>query len=141
MRDYILGSNNFNREIKRDNSSYNDIHNYRMKSKRIIRSHYRDIFFKKITISLLIVLSLSFIFGFYMLRKPYARQIKNTNKYFTSIVIKDGDTLDKIAKRYNNDEVQSDKEYTKYVMELNHQLDTKLIKGMNIIIPYYKYED
>ncbi len=60
------------------------------------------------------------------------------SKYYTSIEVKDGDTLTKIADRYMCGEYGSADEYIDEVCFMNHILDpSEIYKGAYLAIPYY----
>ncbi len=56
-------------------------------------------------------------------------------KYYKSISIQNGDTLEKIASEYapSGDEAR----YIHEVMRMNQLEEDHLISGMNLVIPYY----
>lgn len=58
-------------------------------------------------------------------------------KQFTSIQIKKGDSLWKIAKKYMGDEYSSVDDYIDEVCETNHIYDGKITDGMYLVVPYY----
>ena len=59
-------------------------------------------------------------------------------KYYTSIVIKKGDTLDSIAASHMTSQYSSRKKYVAEVCSINHLDDQSIIKaGNHIIVPYY----
>ncbi|MCR5790794.1 MAG: hypothetical protein K6G83_12975 [Lachnospiraceae bacterium] len=61
-------------------------------------------------------------------------------KYYKSIMIYGGDTLESVAEQYMTDEYESKKAYMKEVAFMNHLHVTGengLIPGNYIIIPYY----
>jgi len=70
---------------------------------------------------------------------------KSCNKYYTSIVIEDGDTLWKIASEYMDMEYTSLKynsvqEYINEIRSLNHLVDDKITAGEYLTVPYYSLE-
>lgn len=70
-----------------------------------------------------------------------AKQLKEINTYYKSIEIEDNDSLYELAHKYNSTEVQSYDSYIKDVMSLNHLTDSKLVSGMHLVVPYYKYAE
>lgn len=61
-------------------------------------------------------------------------------KYFTSIVVGSDDTLSSIAMEHNMKSEQSDLQYIREVMHINHLEDDEIISGQHLIIPYYSGE-
>ncbi len=62
----------------------------------------------------------------------------NRTKYYTSIVIEKGDTVNSIASRYISDEYSSKKEYISELVKLNHITDINDIHaGDHLIVPYF----
>ncbi len=60
------------------------------------------------------------------------------SKYYTSIEIGKGDTVNSIASRYISAEYSSKKEYISEIVELNHLTDINDIHaGDHLIVPYY----
>lgn len=92
--------------------------------------------------AVIFALAIIVILGCSMFKTTEARQHRKEYKCFKSIVIKENDTLYNIAEKYNCKEIQSDRDYIKYVMELNHQLKpAELKKGMSIVVPYYIHRE
>lgn len=59
-------------------------------------------------------------------------------KYYKSIMIYSGDTLDSIAEKYISDEYASTEQYIYEVSCMNYlSEDTTLIAGNYLVIPYY----
>lgn len=66
------------------------------------------------------------------------RQTEDAYKYFTSVQVKDGDTLSSIARSHMSDEYSSVGDYIAEVASINHlDEDCHIVKGSHIIIPYY----
>lgn len=63
-----------------------------------------------------------------------------TYKYYTSVEIKNGDTLWDIASKYITDEYSSLQEYVAEVKELNNLPGDHIRSGQSIVIPYYATE-
>lgn len=59
-------------------------------------------------------------------------------KQFTSIKVKQGESLWTIAKEHMGEEYDSVNDYIDEVCETNHIYDGKITDGMYIVIPYYK---
>lgn len=59
-------------------------------------------------------------------------------KYYTQIEIQEGDSLWSIAGEYMaNGPYESRREYMNEVAELNQLRSTKIMKGQNLIVPYF----
>lgn len=61
-------------------------------------------------------------------------------KYYTSISIKDGDTLWSIAEEHITKEYSTMNEYIKEVQTLNGLNGTNIRSGCTLVIPYYSEE-
>ena len=60
-------------------------------------------------------------------------------KYYTQIEIQEGDSLWSIAGKYmKNGPYDSRKEFMEEIAELNQLTSTKIIKGQNLIVPYFE---
>lgn len=68
-----------------------------------------------------------------------AKELHSVQTYYTSIEVKANDSLYSYAKKYNSKEVQSDKAYISLLMDINHLTDSRIDKGMKLVIPYYRY--
>ena len=69
-----------------------------------------------------------------------AKDIDNSKpKYYTSITIKDGDTLWSIAEEYMYDDYDSVKEYANELIKINGLTDDTLYAGNNLVIVYCGY--
>jgi LysM repeat protein len=66
-----------------------------------------------------------------------AKATKEVYTYYKTIEIKTGDTLNEIASRYNNNDIQDSDEYIYKVKDLNHIPDGKITSGENLVVPYY----
>lgn len=77
-----------------------------------------------------------FIFGFETASADSNLRV-NERKYFTSYVIKRGDTLWDIADRYITPEYDNINEYIREITISNQMDSTDIYPGQLIIIPYY----
>ena len=93
-----------------------------------------------------LILSIIFIAAFlfsllFFTNKTNAGNFKddsNSVKMYKSITIYSGDTLESIAEEYMSDEYSSVNKYINEVLSINSMtLDTTLVAGNNIIVPYY----
>ena len=58
-------------------------------------------------------------------------------KYFTSIEVKEGDTLWSIASEYMSDEYKDRNEFMDEVRQMNHITGSVIRAGSRLFIPYY----
>lgn len=61
-------------------------------------------------------------------------------KYYTSILIQDGDSLWSLAEKYRDERFPSKKAYIDEIRKMNNLADDVLISGQYLIIPYYSNE-
>lgn len=110
---------------------------YRRKVRRI-RKIKRICILSFITLFLVTALTLT-INSFCSMAKDNDSLI--TYKYFTSIVVEDGDTLYSLADEYTDDYSVDINKYIEEVMHINHlEDDMCIMTGQNLIIPYYSNE-
>ena len=62
-------------------------------------------------------------------------------KYYTHIVVKQGDTLWNIAERYYSDEYKDYKSYMAEVRKINHLETNRIFTGHTLVVPYYAAAD
>lgn len=77
------------------------------------------------------------MFYMFFLKSPTIEAQDRKEKQFTSIQVKKGDSLWKIAKKYMGDEYQSVNDYIDEVCETNHIYDGEITDGMYLVVPYY----
>lgn len=79
--------------------------------------------------------------GFCSLLCSKSEATDNMNyKYYTSVEIKNGDTLWDIASKYMTEEYGSLQEYVAEVKELNGLPSDNIRSGQFIVVPYYSTE-
>ena len=100
---------------------------------RIMRFYKRLIF---LSFSLTLVLGISI--GFFGMKAKAASNEVTYYKYYTSVVVSEGDTLWDYAVKYSLD-TNYDK-YIKEVCNINNLHNDKINNGMNLILPYYSEE-
>lgn len=102
-----------------------------------IKRRRRNRFFIKLTVAMSLIFCICFTFcGLYSYAKDTANSIPSY-KYYTSIQIQEGDSLENIAACYISNEYKSLKQYIEEVQQMNH-LDSDVIHaGQYLIIPYY----
>ena len=88
---------------------------------------------------LLIVLTgvLFVLFHTFFFKSPTIEAQDRREKQFTSIQVKKGDSLWKIAKHYMGDDYESVNDYIDEVCETNHIYDGEITDGMYLVVPYY----
>lgn len=117
-----------------ESQRYGRNRNSRMRRVRQLR---RRIF----TLTLTVVLSLTIgILGFSFLSRAQAEDTAVSYKYFTSVQVKQGDTLLSIAQEYADEHYDSVYAYMEEVCLTNHMLDDKIFAGDYLIVPYYSTE-
>ena len=62
-------------------------------------------------------------------------------KYYTSVRIKYGDTLESIASEHMSPGYNDSAKYIKEIMKINRLNDTTIHAGEYLTIPYYSYEE
>ncbi len=62
-------------------------------------------------------------------------------KYYTSVRIKYGDTLESIASEHMSPGYKDSAKYIKEIMKINRLNDTTIHAGEYLTIPYYSYEE
>ncbi len=114
-----------------------------MKQKRRYKNRRRtQLIMRKVFLSasvLLISIGLAFVISVFF----SSAKEKNTPtyyKYYTSITIKSGDTLDSIASHYVDNHFESSKHFINEIMIINGLTDDMITSGMNLVIPYYSTE-
>ena len=58
-------------------------------------------------------------------------------KYYTHLVVENGDSLWDIAGRYMGHEYKDRKAYIEEVCAINHLETTRIISGTTLVVPYY----
>lgn len=101
----------------------------------VVRSQKIAILVSAIIVISLIVLLCSSIHAF------ANSNSKPVNKYYTSIVIEDGDTLWTLADRYNNSTIMNKQDYIKEICILNCISEDSIHTGDSIIVSYYSDEE
>ena len=62
------------------------------------------------------------------------------HKYYTSILIREGDTLWSIARTYMDLHYSSEEDYIRELCRINRLSDEELRAGMYLIIPYFSQQ-
>ena len=98
----------------------------------------RRLLFTVITFVFVMISAFSIV-SILKLHTTEAKELHTLQTVYTSVEVKDNDSLYRFAKKYNSKDVQSDRAYINLVMDINHLTETRIDKGMNLVIPYYKY--
>ncbi|MDO4555360.1 MAG: LysM peptidoglycan-binding domain-containing protein [Lachnospiraceae bacterium] len=92
-------------------------------------------------ITIFLILFLLGISGFiFMMSRRGTNEVKavdNLEKYYTSIVIEEGDTLWDIAGEYMTPGYEDREEYIKEVQKMNQMTGSTIRTGSKLLIPYY----
>ena len=73
--------------------------------------------------------------------EAHSKEMPVRYKYYTSITVHYGDTLESIAKEYISDEYKNVDSYIHEVCLINHIEDgDDIIAGKNIVVPYFSSE-
>ncbi len=91
-------------------------------------------------LSVLTILTGSGLLGGRMILAAREKDIPVSYKYFTSIPVKEGDTLWSLASVYTEGDERSRRNFMREVIRINHMLDDQLQAGDWLIIPYYSEE-
>lgn len=91
-------------------------------------------------LSVLAILTGSGLLGGRMILAAQEKDIPVRYKYFTSIPVKEGDTLWSLASVYTEGDKESRIDFMREVIRMNHMLDDRLQAGDWLIIPYYSEE-
>ena len=90
--------------------------------------------------SAILIVALSIAFGS-ILSLAGADDAEHAIKYYGSIEIQYGDTLELIAERFMDGEhYDSIDAYIKEVMKINNLRDDRIVAGRHIVVPYYATE-
>lgn len=102
----------------------------------------RQIYYRLIaSVCLLLAIAAVCSINFFMIDvKASSEQEMITYKYYTSITVKEGETLWDIASTYMSDEFSSMQKYINEVKNINHLRNDKIYAGENLIVPYYSCE-
>jgi hypothetical protein len=107
---------------------------YRLKRRKQVVRIYRFVLCGVCLV--FVALALSFCFRF--VSKADTAAPRQAYKYYTDIVIQDGESLWEIADRYMTEEYASPKEYIKEVQKINSLKNIdRIYEGQRIVIPYY----
>lgn len=107
----------------------------RIISNRLRRMPYRNILLTSASLCLAVVISLGS--NGFLSNAETADGKQPEAKYYTSILIQNGDTLWKFAQEYMGDHYESESAYVREVMKINSLKEEKIIAGQHLVIPYF----
>ena len=92
---------------------------------------------KKFAVTICVIMGLALTFGSV---HSYATQTEeiNTNKYYKSICVSYGDTLNSFADEYMSIEFKTRDKFINEIKEINHLKDDTIYAGTYLIVPYYE---
>ncbi len=86
----------------------------------------------------------AFVIGFLVFQTSNIANAGTQNsirhKYYTSVEIKQGNSLWKIAEEYMSEEYDSIDDYIKEVKQINHLTEDLIYEGAYLCVPYYSSE-
>lgn len=116
--------------------SARELQNYRRKLER-----QREIRRKFLLLLITAFLIIGFAFCFRVMTTYASTGKENPDyKYYSSIVVKSGDSLWSIAKEYAGTYYNSLEDYISEVAGINHLKDDQIRAGQYLIVPYYSQE-
>lgn len=82
---------------------------------------------------------IAIVFGVFFIHASTdtVRAENNHHKYFTHILVEEGDTIWDIATEYRTAEYCSTRDYVDEIEQINHISADKITEGCYIMIPYY----
>jgi len=134
MRDLNVRINNRSLDRKKNYSNFKRLLAKESLKFNIIKaSSLKNI---KLIILNIALITIALIAGFNINAKASNIKQEATTKYYTSIEIKNQDTLWDLAKEYNNGRESQD-DYINNLMSINNLNSDTIIKGEKLIIYYY----
>lgn len=99
----------------------------------------RDVRNRKAALCIIVTAIVVVIVGtlFLCSQNAQAASAESSYKYYTSVQVKEGDTLWKIADLYITEECGSMREYIAEICSVNHISENDIHIGQYITIPYY----
>lgn len=97
----------------------------------------RQLIFRRFAIIAAIIISTAAVIGLSRI-STHAEELNTPHyyKYYTSIIVMPGDTLESIADTYSVNYASSD-DHVREIMAANHMTDTVVYAGSSLIVPYY----
>ena len=111
------------------------IRNNKIRRQRELKKHFMITIFTFCMISILAI-----TFGSSFSKAKDADTDKPVYKYFTSIMVKSGDSLYSIANTNMSAEFKSAENYINEIKHINSLEDDKIHVGQYLIVPYYSTE-
>ncbi len=116
---------------RQDKISERRIHSNRLKRRQERR---RNVLLFVTTVWL--VLSLTFTCSGF-LSNAKEQEMSGEHKYYTSILIREGDTLWSIARTYMDHHYSCEEDYIRELCSINSLADEEIRAGMYLVIPYF----
>lgn len=91
-------------------------------------------------IGIFIVICILTVSGIFFSNRSKAAEKTCFYKYYTSVEIRNGDTLWSIASEYVTEEYDNIQEYVTEIKSLNDLKGDTIHTGQFLIVPYYSYE-
>ncbi len=108
-----------------------------MRRDNVKSQNYRGI--GLVIIAVALVLFIWFFAGFRSIGEVEAKGYTSSHqKYYTSVEVKEGDTLWGIAEEYITDEYDDRDTFIDEVCEMNHITGNIIRTGSTILVPYYR---
>ena len=107
------------------------------------KKQHRNFTYEKNLLLLATTLIFMFIFAWFLSAKTNISQVKASSvnepyKYYTSVQVKQGDSLWSIASSYLTAECGEVSDYINEIKELNHLSNDAIHAGEYLLIPYYE---
>lgn len=90
-----------------------------------------------VVLTIIVIIIGSRVFSNKLIRTN-AADIYSTQKYYTSVEVKAGDTLWQLADQYMTDDYSSKKEFIAEIVTINSLESEQIYSGCYLVIPYYQ---
>ena len=112
----------------------------RIRSNRIRRQQELRRHIVRFIITTCLVVILAVCTGSFFSKATESSDENAEYKYYTSIIVKAGDSMTTIADKYISAQYGSTDDYISEVAAINHLSDNEIHAGEHIIVPYYTAE-
>lgn len=89
-----------------------------------------------VVLGLILAIGTCFVVG----AKASTEEKAKNYKYYTTVTVEEGDTLQSIADEYRDSHYANRKQYMNEVVSVNCMSSTKVYPGMTLRVPYYSAE-